>query len=485
MGDGRVWGSVGGWQFNGLMSLMSGDVHHGHGRAEHPPRPADVFLGMPSLAAAVMAALLTFGAVPVSAQTVGPADRPASRTDLNSSIAHGELVEKARRGRIDAYFVGDSIVRRWGALDYPDLLANWNANFFGWNAANFGWGADRIENVLWRLENGELDEVRPKVIVVLAGTNNVGAEPGGEEKIADITRGQQALVALCRRKAPEATVILTAIFPRNDHPAVVPEIVRVNARLAGLADGKKVRFLDINDELADPQGKLYEGMTFDGLHPTLKGYQIWADALKPILVELLGPPAAIDLAPPPTGDPSARRRSPPRGRPPMAIAAGQAAAETSPLTANELAAVVRDVADTTPIVDMHTHLFSSGYGELALWGIDDLLTYRSVRPFRTTASCQPVEPREPARALRVRPQVCQHVAVRLLVFPEQPVDRRRDHARARGDAGHDLHPSAGLVPVPRRRRRRRDPAARSARLRPALPRPSSGGPSARFRTCRR
>jgi lysophospholipase L1-like esterase len=266
-----------------------------------------------TLALGLAQALLTLGAASVSGQAIAPADRPAPRTDSNSAIAHAELVEKAKRGRIDVYFVGDSIVRRWGALDYPELLANWTANFFGWNAANFGWGADRIENVLWRLENGELDEVRPKVIVVLAGTNSVGAEPGGEEKIADITRGLQALVTLCRRKAPEATVILTAIFPRNDHPAVVPEIVRVNARLAGLADGRQVRFLDINDKLADPQGKLYEGMTFDGLHPTPKGYQIWADALKPILAELLGPPAAIDLAPPPTGDPSARRRGPPTG----------------------------------------------------------------------------------------------------------------------------------------------------------------------------
>jgi lysophospholipase L1-like esterase len=263
--------------------------------------------------ATVMAARLTLGAVPVSGQTIGPADHPAPRTDSNSAIAHAELLEKARRGRIDVYFVGDSIVRRWGALDYPELLRNWNANFFGWNAANFGWGADRIEHVLWRLENGELDDVRPKVIVVLAGTNNLDDEPGGEEKVADVTRGLQALVALCRRKAPEATVILTAILPRNDHPAVVPEIVRVNARLARLADGKQVRFLDINDKLADREGKLYEGMTFDGLHPTLKGYQIWANALKPILTELLGPPAAMDLAPPPTGDPSARRRGPPRG----------------------------------------------------------------------------------------------------------------------------------------------------------------------------
>jgi hypothetical protein len=91
------------------------------------------------------------------------------RTDRNSQIAHEQLVEKARKGGIDVYFLGDSITRRWGATDYPEFLANWTKNFFGWNAANFGWGADRIENMLWRLENGELDGVNPKIIVVLAG----------------------------------------------------------------------------------------------------------------------------------------------------------------------------------------------------------------------------------------------------------------------------------------------------------------------------
>src|SRR5204863_4001002 len=72
---------------------------------------------------------------------------PAPRTDANSQLAHQQLVEKARRGGIDLYFVGDSIVRRWGCSDsqYADLLANWKANFFGWNAANFGWGGDQIQ----------------------------------------------------------------------------------------------------------------------------------------------------------------------------------------------------------------------------------------------------------------------------------------------------------------------------------------------------
>jgi lysophospholipase L1-like esterase len=114
-----------------------------------------------------------------------------------------------------------------------------------------------------------------------------------------------------QQKAPSATIILTAIFPRNDNMAVMPTINKINQKLATFADGKRIRFLNINDRLADAYGKLFDGVLNerDKLHPTLEGYQIWADALKPVFRELLGPPATTDLAPPPTGDPSAVRRA--------------------------------------------------------------------------------------------------------------------------------------------------------------------------------
>jgi lysophospholipase L1-like esterase len=249
-----------------------------------------------------------------------PADQPVPRTDQNSMIAHAQLVEKAGKGGIDVYFEGDSITRRWGATDYPELLANWNQNFFGWNATNFGWGADTIQNILWRLNNGELDDVHPKVIVLLAGTNNVGntTAPGTEEvKVADITKGLEAILKIMRAKAPEATIILMGIFPRNDNLALLSTINKINDNLSRMADGKGTRYLNINDKLAEPNGMLFDGMMNDKdkLHPTIKGYQVWADALKPVFCELLGPPAKEDHAPPPTGDPSARFGRPERSEP--------------------------------------------------------------------------------------------------------------------------------------------------------------------------
>ncbi|HWF08648.1 MAG TPA: GDSL-type esterase/lipase family protein [Bryobacteraceae bacterium] len=236
-----------------------------------------------------------------------PATQPIPRSDRNSITAHAQLLEKAKQGRTDVYFEGDSIVRRWGAIDYPELLANWKQNFFGWNAADFGWGADKTGNILWRLANGELDGVNPKVIVLLGGTNNVGDGASA----ADVTAGVQAILAIMRAKAPGAAIILTAIFPRNDKMTFMPVIDEVNGNLAKLADGKKVLYLDINDRLADGQGKLFDGMMNerDKLHPTVKGYQVWADALKPLLMDLLGPPTKEDHAPPSTGDPSAAKKT--------------------------------------------------------------------------------------------------------------------------------------------------------------------------------
>lgn len=258
------------------------------------------------------------GLVQMPASKPEAADVPSSRTDQNSMLAHSDLLEKAKQGRIDVYFEGDSITRRWGTSDeqYKHFLQNWQENFSGWNAGNFGWGGDKTQHILWRLNNGELDNVKPKIIVLLAGTNNVGNtspqdgdDPRNDPRVRDTTRGIKAILDVCRRKAPNATIVLMAIFPRNDNMLVMPIINEINRRISKFNDGKKIRYLNINDKLADNDGRLLEGMTTrDRLHLDLKGYQVWADALKPILTKLLGPPAKEDHAPPPTGDPSVRKQ---------------------------------------------------------------------------------------------------------------------------------------------------------------------------------
>ena len=148
------------------------------------------------------------------------------------------------------------------------------------------------------------------MIVVLAGTNNLRPVPPGsndDNQVAGIARGIRALVDVCRQKAPDSVIILMGLTPRNDGRATIATVNRINERIARFAEGKHVRYVDLNGKLADPMGVLREGMSPDGLHLSVRGYQVWADALRPIFTELLGPPAQEDFAPPPTGDPSAGR----------------------------------------------------------------------------------------------------------------------------------------------------------------------------------
>jgi lysophospholipase L1-like esterase len=237
-----------------------------------------------------------------------PDHTAVERRDENSRLAHQQLLQKTKQGKIDVYFQGDSITRRWGATDYPKFLAHWKKSFHGRNAANFAWGGDTTHNILWRMRNGELDGVSPKVVVLQAGTNNLPWRgPANDRHVEDVVSGIRAIIDEFQKRVPKATIILTALFPRTQNHELAPAIQQINQRIALLADGKRVRFLDINDQLADADGRLLPGISSDGLHLEEPGYEVWARALKPILEELLGPPAKEDFAPPPTGDPRAAK----------------------------------------------------------------------------------------------------------------------------------------------------------------------------------
>lgn len=243
-----------------------------------------------------------------STNAAKPKHSPEERKDSKSQTVHQQLLRKAKQGTIDIYFQGDSITRRWGATDYPKFLVHWNANFHGWNAANFAWGGDTTHHMLWRMQNGELDGLRPKVVALQAGTNNLPWQgPASDAVVDDIVEGIEALVAEFQQRVPEAVIVLTALFPRDQNPDVASAIEQINARIEAFANRQKLRFVNINPELTGADGKLRPGFSQDGLHLELPAYDVWASALKPIFREILGPPAATDNAPPPTGDPSAAR----------------------------------------------------------------------------------------------------------------------------------------------------------------------------------
>ena len=151
-------------------------------------------------------------------------------------------------------------------------------------AGNFGIGGDRTQHVLYRLQNGELEGVSPKVFVLMIGTNNLGGNKNDE-----IVAGNKAIVDEMLKKNPNAKVLLLGIFPRwisKDNHAIQPRIKEINAELAKLADGKKITFLDIGEKFLI-NGELTTEVMPDGLHPNAKGYQIWADAIREPLKTLL------------------------------------------------------------------------------------------------------------------------------------------------------------------------------------------------------
>jgi lysophospholipase L1-like esterase len=164
----------------------------------------------------------------------------------------------------------------------------WDERFGKYDPANFGIGGDRTQHVLWRIENGELDGIAPKAVVLMIGTNNSGAYPAEE-----ILKGDVKIVEQIHAKLPQTKLLLLGIFPRGKDAqdpktiAVREKLKTVNAGLAKLDDGKKTRYLDIGAKFLDADGNLPVDIMPDALHLSPKGYAIWADAIQPLLDELM------------------------------------------------------------------------------------------------------------------------------------------------------------------------------------------------------
>ena len=204
----------------------------------------------------------------------------------NWMARHEENVATAKQGGVEVLFLGDSITDGW----HWDTGGRrvWDKTFAPRHAANFGIGYDRIQNVLWRVENGELDGISPKVVVLLIGTNNSGNEDDGKPRntTPEIIAGISNLVQRIEVHWPRTKIILFGIFPRGEKNDPVREQVKaVNEGIAKLAN-ERVKFMDIGDEFLAADGTLPRGMFPDLLHPNEKGYQIWANALVPELEEI-------------------------------------------------------------------------------------------------------------------------------------------------------------------------------------------------------
>jgi lysophospholipase L1-like esterase len=207
---------------------------------------------------------------------------------------HESFNEISKKGEAQLVFLGDSITHGWEGKG----KAIWEQTWAPLKAANFGIGGDRTEHVLWRIDHGNFDGIKPKEIVLMIGTNNTGHQGRPQKELNDAVYqcsaqqtadGIKAILAKLQQKCPEAKILLLAIFPRgaNKEDKFRQQNEATNAIVKGYADDKKVFFMDIGDKFLEPDGTLPKTVMPDLLHPNEKGYQIWTEAIEARVKELL------------------------------------------------------------------------------------------------------------------------------------------------------------------------------------------------------
>jgi lysophospholipase L1-like esterase len=252
-----------------------------------------IALTMLCIAGFVRAQTATTTTAPAKPQ---PADVPAQKFGADGVVnkafmdKHAKYVERAKQGDIDILFMGDSITEGW--MNPQRGQAVWQERFADRKAADFGVGGDRTQHVLWRAMDGELENIHPKAVVLMIGTNNIGRDISKADPADKIAAGVTKIVNLVRDKTG-AKVLLLGIFPRSDGKDQIDAIQQrqreVNDIIKKLDDGKNVRYLDLWDKFIGPDGKnVPDDVMADHLHPGDKGYRIWADNMEPLLTEMLG-----------------------------------------------------------------------------------------------------------------------------------------------------------------------------------------------------
>ena len=214
----------------------------------------------------------------IAASTTEPVARPDDWWQQRNTAVN----ERVKQGNVDLLMIGDSITHGWDGKGQPV----WDQYYARRNAVNMGFSGDRTQHVLYRLENGHLEGISPKLAVIMIGTNN-----HRDNTAAEIAEGINAIVAKLRGTLPDMRVLLLAIFPRTDvGEDIQQKLAEVNTLISKTADADPmVEFLDINRVFLDRTGALMVEETMpDKLHPNLRGYELWAHAVEPTIARLLG-----------------------------------------------------------------------------------------------------------------------------------------------------------------------------------------------------
>jgi lysophospholipase L1-like esterase len=232
----------------------------------------------------------------------GDADYPTR----NGSPRHEEKVKAVRTGDFDLVLIGDSITHTLGDMNdgkYGPNLAVWKRHFEPLHALNLGMNGQRTQEILWNLQNGQLDFVKsPKVAMLLIGTNNADDRNFAKTYTPEqIFAGTKAIIDLIRQRHPATKILVLRIFPRggDTEKAVSPPAFNSSAecietcRRAGeltarLADGEHVFWLDVNHVFLRGDGTINTDLMWDLLHPSPEGAEAWVRAVEPTLAKLMG-----------------------------------------------------------------------------------------------------------------------------------------------------------------------------------------------------
>ncbi len=205
---------------------------------------------------------------------------PVPRSDDWWQERNAAVNARVKEGNVDLLMIGDSITHGWEGAG----AAEWEKCYAPRNAVNMGFSGDQTQHVLWRLANGHLDGITPKLAVIMIGTNNHGGNTA--EEIAD---GVKAIVAKLRATLPEMKILLLAIFPRTDvSEENQAKLKHATELFSAVEEDPMVEFLDINSAFLDREGKLTKEVMPDFLHPNEYGYSLWAHAVEPTIARLMG-----------------------------------------------------------------------------------------------------------------------------------------------------------------------------------------------------
>jgi lysophospholipase L1-like esterase len=197
---------------------------------------------------------------------------------------HQANLEVAKQGDAEVLFMGDSITDFWRNTEGPFAGKPVLDKHFGqWKIANFGIAGDTTQGVLYRLQNGEGQGFSPRAIMLMIGTNNTARNTA-----AEIAEGVGAVVLELQKDFPQAKILLLGVFPRGrPNDPVRATIADINRTIAKLHDGQRVHYLDIGAKFLAPDGTIPADVMSDLLHPSPKGYEIWAQAVKEPLTALM------------------------------------------------------------------------------------------------------------------------------------------------------------------------------------------------------